>query len=229
MRVAARTAARSSSADTVAVPCFITTIPPAQFASRARLGGRRPGGERQGEGGDHGVAGAGHVGHLVAAVDRDVEGRLPGLEERHAVAAPGDEDGLHAQAAQQRAAGRLEPLPRSWPIGTPSAASTSGSFGRDRRHPAEGEEREARVDRDRDAPPARERHRRSHQLPGEQAESVVADEHARRRARGSAGAAQHRPPGGAPGGEPRGRSMRTICCFVECTPPPRMRLLTGVT
>ena len=67
---------------------------------------------------------------------------------------------------------------RSWPIVTPSASSTSGSFGVTAVMPRKRSSAEARVDGDGDAPAAGERDGRAHQRLVEQAEAVVADQHA---------------------------------------------------
>ena len=70
-----RCADRSSSADTVAVPSFMTTKPAAMLASCAPSSGGRACGQGGREHREHGIAGAGDIGDLVGAEDRDVRGR----------------------------------------------------------------------------------------------------------------------------------------------------------
>src|SRR5688572_31573319 len=53
---------------------------------------RRAGGQRQGEGGNDRVAGAGHIGDLVGAGDREEERCALPFEQGHAPAAPSDEE-----------------------------------------------------------------------------------------------------------------------------------------
>ena len=67
---------------------------------------RRPGGERQRERRDDGIAGTGDVRDLVGSDDRNVVGRPAGLEQRHATAAARDEHGAALQPPEQRATGR---------------------------------------------------------------------------------------------------------------------------
>ncbi len=78
------------------------------MARRAASSNDAAGRKRTGKGGDHGIAGASDVGHLVGAVNGYVDCRLLRLEQRHAASAARDKDGLHAGAAEQRAACRLE-------------------------------------------------------------------------------------------------------------------------
>ena len=75
------------------------------------MGGLEEGGarrEREREGGDHGIAGAGDVGDLIGAGDRDVRGRPIGLEQRHPAAAARDQHGRRTGALQQFASRPLE-------------------------------------------------------------------------------------------------------------------------
>ena len=101
---------RSSSGVTTAVPIFMTTTPPAKLASSAASSGEAPGREREREGREHGVAGAGDVGDLIGAVDGDALGAAPSVEERHAPRAARDEEAARSRIRSRSAAARrLEP------------------------------------------------------------------------------------------------------------------------
>jgi hypothetical protein len=65
-------------------------------------------GEGEGVGGEDGVAGAGDVDGLIAAMDRDVDGLHAGLEEGDAVAAAGDEERLEFHIGEGGAAAAFE-------------------------------------------------------------------------------------------------------------------------
>ena len=69
---------------------------------------RRAAGKAKGVGGENGIAGAGDVHSLIAAVNGDVCGFLAGLEESNAVAAAGDNEGLEFQVGEGGAAAALE-------------------------------------------------------------------------------------------------------------------------
>ena len=152
-----------------------------------------------------------------------------GLEQRHAVAAAGDEHGRHLQPAQQRAPGRLQ-LAAVVADGHAERGLDLGLVGRDRGHAAEAEQRVARVHRDGDAapprpapwppPPGRARAARS------RSRSPARRRPGPRAPRSAASAAGAR---GCASGRRVVLSMRTICCLVEWTPPARMRVFTGVT
>src|SRR5439155_2548882 len=72
---------------------------------------RCAGRERETERRDDGIARARHVGYFVRAENRDVRGRLPRLEQRHAAAAPRDEHRPHPRAPQQHTTRPLERPP----------------------------------------------------------------------------------------------------------------------
>ena len=65
-------------------------------------------GEAEGVGGEDGVAGAGDVNGLIAAVDGDVDGCHAGLEESDAIAATGDEERLEFHLGESGAAAAFE-------------------------------------------------------------------------------------------------------------------------
>src|SRR5207245_8315344 len=71
---------------------------------RRGLQRRRAAGQRQREGADDGVAGAGDVGDLVGAVDRDERGRAVALEQGHAAAAARDEEEARVEPLEELAA-----------------------------------------------------------------------------------------------------------------------------
>lgn len=70
--------------------------------------GRSAGGEAEGVGGEDGVACAGDVDGLIAAVDGDVDGLHAGLEEGEAVAAAGDDEGFEVHLGDGGAAAAFE-------------------------------------------------------------------------------------------------------------------------
>ena len=70
--------------------------------------GRGAAGEREGVGGENGVAGAGDVDGLIAAVDRNVDGLHAGLEEGDAVTSAGDEKRLELHIGERCAATAFE-------------------------------------------------------------------------------------------------------------------------
>ena len=85
----------------MAVPRFITTIPPARFANKRgskRIGTR---GQRGRKGRNNGVACAGHVDDLVGTEDRYRQRLGILLEGHHAVASARDHQRLQAHALHQ--------------------------------------------------------------------------------------------------------------------------------
>ena len=140
---------------------------------------RRPGarGQGEGEGRDHGVARARHVRHLVGAVDRDVQRRLSRLEQRHPVPAPRDQHRLRPQPTDEGAARRLEPRAVEADR-DPERRFHLRLVRRDRGHAPEAEQVEARVHGDRHLPAPGESHRGPDHLGAQEAEPVVAHEHA---------------------------------------------------
>ena len=81
----------------------MTTTPPATLASHAASPAVARAASRHRERADHGVARAGHVRDLVAAVDRHERDRPFALEEGHAAAAPGDEEQARVEPLEHRA------------------------------------------------------------------------------------------------------------------------------
>lgn len=75
---------RSSAADTVAVPRFMTTSPPAKLPSRAASAKVAPAASARVIVAITGVAGAGHIGNLVRSEDRDVDRLRTCFKQRHA-------------------------------------------------------------------------------------------------------------------------------------------------
>jgi hypothetical protein len=69
------------------------------------VGGVGSGSQGSGEGCNYGVAGTGHVHHLIGAVDGNLQRRFLFFKGYHAVAAAGDDQGLELHLADQRRAG----------------------------------------------------------------------------------------------------------------------------
>ena len=107
---ALRIASVISPRETVAVPRFITTIPPAQLAMTRGLQKVRPGGKRQRERGDHRVARAGHVHGLVRPEDGKVAGRPARLKQGHAIAPPRNQQRLESLAVEEFPSQGVQPL-----------------------------------------------------------------------------------------------------------------------
>ena len=197
-----------------------------------RLAERRARRERQRHRRDHGIAGAGDVGDLVGAEDRNVIGRPVRLEERHAAAAARDEHGAGTARARSSSRPARSSTSRSSPIRTPSSCSTSDSFGVHAVMPRKSQQRVARIDEHGAAGrlgAAAARVARAHERRRHQAGAVVGDE----QRVGAAHAAQQprfecARTVGVVDAPAAARSMRTTCCFAECTPPARMRVLVGV-
>ena len=200
--------------------------------ARRRLEGG-PRRQRQRHRRHHGVAGAGHVGNLVGAEDRDVHRRrrsrtnsaMPRLPRVMSTACmPRALEHRRGRRARARAASSL--------MRTPSACSTSDSFGVHAVRPRYSQQPVARVDEHRNRTcrgrraerAARRDERRRHQP-----RAVVRHQHrvGARRRRAARGARRPRAPA-ASIAAPTPRSMRTTCCLAEWMPPARMRVLTGV-
>ena len=78
------------------------------MASRAPSYSEAPAREGKGERRDDGVAGAGHVGHFIGAVNRYVIGLASLREKRHAAATARDDDSLRRRLPEYGAARPLE-------------------------------------------------------------------------------------------------------------------------
>ena len=194
---------------------------------------RRAGRQRQAEGRDDRVAGAGHVRDLVGSEDRNVNVGLPRLEERHAAAAARDEQRLHAGAAAAACGRPARARSTSSSIRMPSDLLDLRLVRRARRQAAVVEQPVAAVDQHRDGPPPRplrQRPRGSTRRAPASRGRIRSRTGARRRSRPAPGQLRGERAARRPraSGQPVSRSMRTTCCFAEWTPPARMRVLTGV-
>ena len=224
---ALRMASVISLRETVAVPRFITTIPPAQLAMRAASRKLRPGGQRQRECGDDRVACARHVDGLVRPENGKVAGRAARFKQGHAIAPPRNQQRLEPLAAEEFPSQGMKPL-QIISNGLAESGLDLGFIGRGRGQVFVGQEVVAGVDGDGQRMAARPPAKRIHFLGVGGAVAVIGNQHARR------GAEQRRRRPGQAGSHFRrqgwagSRSMRTICWRCQCDSPPRIRVLVGV-